>query len=108
MRIILFAALFLLPISAVAALPLHNVAPEAMHHRHHPLTGKKLHNTAAVHHPVTGRYLNPVRRHPLTGKKLHNTAKAGLDVHQMHKDTNIHKMPIQHFNDKSLVFDRKH
>jgi hypothetical protein len=83
MRIILLAALFFLPISAVAALPLHNVAPEAMHHRHHPLTGKKLHNTAAVHHP-------------------------GLDVHQMHKDANIHKMPTHHFNDKSLVFDRKH
>jgi hypothetical protein len=94
MRIILIAALFLLPMSAVGAMPLHNVVPGAMHHRHHPLTGKKLDNTAAVHHPVTG-------------KKLHDTAKAGLDVHQMHKDANIHKMPHQRIHDKSVVFDRK-
>jgi hypothetical protein len=88
MRIILIAALFLLPISAVAAMPLH-IVPGATHH--HPVTGKKLHNNAAVHHPVTGR-------------KLHNSAKAGLDVHQMHKDANIHKMPHQHVHDMSHVF----
>jgi hypothetical protein len=52
MRIILIAALFLLPISAVAAATTH-----------HPVTGKKLHNQAAAVH------------HPLTGKKLHNTMK---------------------------------
>jgi hypothetical protein len=55
MRIILIAALFLLPISAVAAATTH-----------HPVTGKKLHNAmpaAAVHHPITG-------------KKLHNTVKS--------------------------------
>jgi hypothetical protein len=63
MRIILIAALFLLPISAVAAKPLHNLVPDATHHH-----------------------------------------KAGLDVHQMHKDTNIHEMPHQHFHDRSLVF----
>jgi hypothetical protein len=28
----------------------------------------------------------------------------GLDIHQMHKDANIHKMPHQHVHDKSLVF----
>jgi hypothetical protein len=90
MRIILIAALFLLPISAVAAMPLHNVVPGATHH--HPVTGKKLHNNAAVHHPVTG-------------KKLHNSPKAGLDVHQMHKDANIHKMPHQRVHDMGPVFD---
>jgi hypothetical protein len=75
MRIILFAAIFLLPISAVVALPLHHVVPivpGATHHHHHPVTGKKLHH--------------------------------GLDIHQMHKDANIHKMPHQHVHDKSLVF----
>ena len=85
MRIILIAALFLLPISAAAAMPLHNVVPGATHH--HSVTGKKLHNTAAVHHPVTGKKLHP-----------------GLDVHQMHRDANIHKMPHQRVHDKSLVF----
>ena len=58
MRIILIAAFFLLPISAVAA-----------------------------HHPVH--------------------AKAGLNVHQMHKDANIHKMPHQRLHDRSVVFHRK-
>jgi hypothetical protein len=52
MRTILIAALFLLPISAVAATTTH-----------HPVTGKKLHNQAAAMH------------HPVTGKKLHNTMK---------------------------------
>ena len=67
MRFILIAALFLLPISAVAAKPLHRLVPAETHH---PVTGKRLHNARVVRHPVTGRYLNPVRRHPLTGKKL--------------------------------------
>jgi hypothetical protein len=75
MRIILIAALFFLPLSAVAAKPLHNLVPDSTHH----------------HHPVTG-------------KKLHNTAKAGLDVHQMHKDANIHKMPHHRVHDMGLVF----
>jgi hypothetical protein len=59
MRIILIAALFLLPISAVAAAATH-----------HPVTGKKLHNAmpaAAMHHPVTG-------------KKLHNAVKPAKSV----------------------------
>ena len=54
MRIILISALFLLPLSAFAATATH-----------HPVTGKKLHNSmsaTATHHPVTG-------------KKLHNTVK---------------------------------
>ena len=38
MRIILIAAFFLLPISAVAAMPLHNVVPDATHH--HPVHAK--------------------------------------------------------------------
>ena len=71
MRIILIAAFFLLPISAVAAMPLHNVVPHAKHH-----------------HPVTG-------------------PNAGLNVHQMHKDANIHKMPHQPIHDMSVVFHRK-
>jgi hypothetical protein len=58
MRIILIAAFFLLPISAVAAIP-----------------------------PVD--------------------AKAGLNVHQMHKNANIHKMPHQRIHDRSVVFHRK-
>jgi hypothetical protein len=68
MRIILFAALFLLPLSAVAALPLHHVVPGAAHHH----------------------------------RKLH----PGLDIHQMHKDANIHKMPHQHVHDMSHVFPK--
>ena len=68
MRIILIAALFLLPISAVTALPLHNhLVPGATHH------------------------------HP--DKKL--------DIHQMHKDANIHKMPRQRIHDRSVVFHHK-
>jgi len=60
MRIILLiAALFLLPISAVSAAATH-----------HPVTGKKLHNAMPVRHPVTGKKL-----HPVTGKKLHNAEK---------------------------------
>ncbi len=55
MRIILVAALFLLPISAVAAATTH-----------HPVTGKKLHMSAA--------------HHPITGKKLHNAAKPAKSV----------------------------
>jgi hypothetical protein len=58
MRIILIAALLLLPIPAVAAAT------------QHPVTGKKLHNAMPVHHPVTGK-----RLHPVTGKKLHNAEK---------------------------------
>jgi hypothetical protein len=90
MRITLIATLFLLPISAVAAKPLHNLLPTTA--GHHPLG--PLYNVAprgAAHNPVTGKKMYP-----------------GLDVHQMHKNANIHKMPAQHFNDKSLVFDRKH
>jgi hypothetical protein len=30
-----------------------------------------------------------------------------LNVHQMHKDANIHKMPHQHIHDMSVVFHRK-
>jgi hypothetical protein len=66
MRIILIAALFLLPLSAVSAAATH-----------HPVTGKKLHNAMPVRHPVTGKKLHnamPVR-HPVTGKKLHNAVK---------------------------------
>ena len=70
MRITLIAAFFLLPISAVAAMPLHNVVPDAMHH-----------------HPVH--------------------AKAGLNIHQMHKNANIHKMPHQSIHDRSVVFHHK-
>jgi hypothetical protein len=47
MRIISIAALFLLPISAVAALPLHHVVPGAKHHQ--PVTGKKLHPSLDIH-----------------------------------------------------------
>jgi hypothetical protein len=47
MRIILIVAIFLLPISAVAAKPLHNLVPGATHH--HPATGKKLHPGLDAH-----------------------------------------------------------
>jgi hypothetical protein len=59
MRIILIVAFFLLPISAVAAMP------------------------------------------------LNNDAKAGLNIHEMHKNANIHKLPHQHIHDRSVVFHRE-
>jgi len=34
----------------------------------------------------------------------HHPVHPGLDIHQMHKDANIHKMPHHHFHDMSHVF----
>jgi hypothetical protein len=75
MRLVLIAALFSLPISAVAAKPLHNLDPAPTHH---PTTVKKLH-MAVTHpvtgkrlHPITGRKLYPVRRHPVTGRRMYH------------------------------------
>jgi hypothetical protein len=45
-----------------------------------------------LHHVVPG-----ARHH-------HHPVHPGLDIHQMHKDANIHKMPHQHFHDMSHVF----
>ena len=43
---------------------------------------------------------------PLHNAGAISSQQAGLDVHQMHKDANIQKMPAQDVNDMSLVFDR--
>jgi hypothetical protein len=43
---------------------------------------------------------------PLKNSGAISSQQADFDVHQMHKDTGIQKMPAQGVNDMSLLFDR--